>query len=294
MNKICFITGGNAGIGREAAIQIAKKGYHVIIGCRSLSRGTEALKYIKEKSQLEEISLAMVDMSLFSSVKECSHYLHEHYDHIDVLIHNAAVFDISKKSALYTSEGYETVWMTNHIGPVYLTTLLQDMMVKSEDGRIITIASKGLLAMPGLRVALEDPEFKNRKFSVTKAYYQSKLAQIMFTYWLSNELKEINISVNAIRVTAVKVDLNRHPNISRIQKFAYSLKRKQAIKPERMAETYTYLATDPLVKHVSGKYFDEHNQMISSGKYTNDLESINNVMKVTFRYIASGEKPDKL
>ncbi|MBF4692144.1 SDR family NAD(P)-dependent oxidoreductase [Fusibacter ferrireducens] len=288
MKKICFITGANAGIGREAAIQIAKKGYHVIIGCRNISRGNEAIKYIKEKSQSEKISLAIVDMSLFASVKACSTYLHEHFDHIDVLIHNAAVFDISQKEAIYTSEGYETVWMTNHIGPVYLTKLLQDLIEKSDEGRIITIASKGLLAMPGLRVNLDDPEFRNRKFSVTKAYYQSKLAQIMFTYWLSNQLKDKQITVNSIRVTAVKVDLNRHPNISKIQRFAYKLKSKKSIEPEKMAETYTRLATNPSSKGITGKYFDEHNQMISSGKYTCDPEEIHKVMKMTFRYVERG------
>ena len=285
MKKICFITGGNAGIGREAAIQIAKAGFHVIIGCRNLTRGEEALSYIKDQSQSDEVSLVTVDMSLSQSVRDCSDHLHTHFDHIDVLIHNAAIFNISQKKAEYTSEGYETVWMTNHIGPVYLTTLLQDMIEKSNDGRIITIASKGLLAMPGLNVDLEDPEFRNKKFSVTKAYYQSKLAQIMFTYWLSDKLKEKNISVNSIRVTAVKVDLNRYPNISGMQRFAYSIKSKKAIEPSQMAKAYVYLAADSSLKSVTGKYFDERNQMISSGKYTNDIESIENVMYLTNTFI---------
>lgn len=285
MEKICLITGGNAGIGREAAIQIAKQGFRVIIGCRNLFRGEAALAYIKERSQSDAISLVTVDMSLFQSVRDCSDYLHGHFDHIDVLIHNAAIFDISQKKAQYTSEGYETVWMTNHIGPVYLTQQLHDMMEKSDDGRIITIASKGLLAMSGLKVNIEDPEFRIRKFSVTKAYYQSKLAQIMFTYWLSDQWKEKKISVNSIRVTAVRVDLSRHPDISAFQRFAYNIKSKKAIEPDRMAETYTYLATDPALKHVTGKYFDENCQMINSGKYTNDKACIEQVMQLTMNFI---------
>ncbi len=288
MKKICFITGANAGIGREAAIQIAKKGYHVIIGCRSITRGQDALEYIKEQSGSEEVSFLRVDMSLFGSIKDVAQQLHGRCDHIDVVIHNAAIFDISQKEAMYTSEGFETVWMTNHIGPVYLTSLIQDLIEKSEDGRIITIASKGLLAMPGLKVNLEDPEYKNRKFSVTKAYYQSKLAQIMYTYWLADTLKDRHISVNCIRVTAVKVDLDRHPNITGLQKFAYRLKSKKCIEPEKMAETYTYLATDPTVKGMTGKYFDEHNQVISSGKYTSDTGNIHEVMELTQAYTQRG------
>lgn len=289
MKKICFITGANAGIGREAAIQIAKKGYHVIIGCRSITRGQEALDYIREQSGSQEVSFLRIDMSLFGAIKEASRQLHREYDHIDVVIHNAAIFDISQKEPRYTSEGFETVWMTNHIGPVYLTSLIQDLIEKSEDGRIITIASKGLLAMPGLKVHLEDPEYRERKFSVTKAYYQSKLAQIMYTYWLADKLKERDISVNCIRVTAVKVDLDRHPNITGIQKFAYRLKSKKCIEPEKMAETYTYLATDSSMKGITGKYFDEHNAVISSGKYTMDGRAMNDVMDVTHAYIKRGE-----
>ncbi|MBS7526907.1 SDR family NAD(P)-dependent oxidoreductase [Fusibacter paucivorans] len=282
MEKICFITGGNAGIGRAAAIQIASKGYRVIIGCRNLSRGQEAVAYIKQISQSEAVELVQIDLSLFHSIEQCAEYLHTHFDHIDVLIHNAAIFDIAQKEPIFSSEGHETIWMTNHIGPVYLTSLVQDLVEKSDDGRVITIASKGLLAMPGLRINLEDPEFRRRHFSVTKAYYQSKLAQIMFTYWLSSMP---GITANCIRVTAVKVDLDRHPNLSSFQKLVYRLKSKKTITPEQMAETYLYLATAQDLMHVSGKYFDEHGQIIHSGKYTCDQTAIENVKSLTEMFI---------
>jgi len=287
--KTCLITGGNAGIGREAAVQMAKKGYHVIIGCRNELRGKEALKYIKNKSKSEYVSLVIVDMSLFKSIKLCAKSLKETYDKIDVLIHNAAIFDISQKKANYTEEGFETVWMTNHIGPVYLTKLLLELLKNSTNGRIITISSKGLLAMPRLKIDLEDPEFKNRKFSITKAYYQSKLAQVMYTYWLADKLKNTNITVNSIRVTAVKVDLNRHPNISNFQKFAYKIKSKKSIEPEKMAKVYTYIATEDKLGELTGKYFDENCEVIESNKYSKNIENIERVMELTNKYIVIGE-----
>ncbi len=75
------------------------------------------------------------------------------------------------------------MWATNHLGPVLLTKLLLDAVKNSEQGRIITIASKGLKAKPFLKVDLEDPEFRKKKFSLVDAYYQSKRAQVMYTYW---------------------------------------------------------------------------------------------------------------
>ena len=140
------------------------------------------------------------------------------------------------------------------------------------DARVLTISSKGLLAKPFLKVDMTDPEYKNRKFDVTNAYYQSKLAQMMYTWWLAKEMEKTSITANAIRVPAVQIDINRHPDLSPFMKWVYQQKSKQSITPQRMAETYTYLATAADMKGISGKYFDENNHQISAGKYTTNWE----------------------
>ena len=282
--RICIITGANSGIGKQAAIQIAQKGCHVIIGCRNRKRGEAALKEILDKSS-GSAELMLVDMSIKSSILTFAEQVTEKYQTIDVLIHNAAVFDIAQKERKITSEGYESVWMTNHVGPVYLTRLLLDALKKSEDGRILTVSSKGLLAMPGLKVDLSDPEFKDRKFSVTKAYYQAKRAQVMYTCWLAKKLKGASITANSIRVPAVKIDISRHPEISAFTKWVYKQKSKQSITPERMAETYTYLTVNLDVRGISGKYFDENNQQVKSNKYTYERQNIDAVMELTESYL---------
>jgi NAD(P)-dependent dehydrogenase (short-subunit alcohol dehydrogenase family) len=141
-----------------------------------------------------------------------------------------------------------------------------------------------LVLHPNLKVDLKDPEFKNRKFSVSKAYYQSKLAQVMYTYWLAEELKNTNITVNCIRVTNVKIDLNRYPNLSALAKFAYSIKSKKSITPEAMAKTYTYLAVSDAVRNITGKYYDENNQFVQSSKYSYDKDEIEKVKRLTETY----------
>ncbi|MEX1378268.1 MAG: SDR family NAD(P)-dependent oxidoreductase [Eubacteriales bacterium] len=283
--KLCVITGANSGIGKQAAIQMAEAGYHVVIGCRSKERGEKALAEIKQTSGSQDVDLILVDLSLKSSTKDFADEIIKKYDAVDVLIHNAAIFDISQKQANITSEGYESVWMTNHINPIYLTDLLLDNLKASENGRVITVSSKGLLAMPNLKVDLADPEFKNKKFNMTKAYYQSKRAQVMFTYYLADKLKDTNVTVNCVRVTAVKVDISRHPNISGFTKWVYAQKSKQAISPEDMAKTYTYLATSEDVKNTTGKYFDEKNKQVKSNKYTYEKENIDAVMELSEKYI---------
>lgn len=282
--KVCIITGANSGIGKAAAIQMAREGYHVVMACRSQSRGDEALGEVKKLSGSSDVEVMLLDLSLIKSTKSFAYEINAKFDAIDVLIHNAAIFDISQKEARFTEEGYETVWMTNHVNPVRLTYLLMDRLKASEQGRILTVSSKGLLANPFLKVDLEDPEFRKRKFSMPKAYYQSKRAQVMFTYYMAEELKDTKVTVNSIRVTAVKIDISRHPDVSGFTKWVYKQKSKQSITPEEMAETYAYLATSPEVSEVSGKYFDEKNQMVESSKYSKDKGNIEAVMDLTRKY----------
>ncbi len=283
--KVCLITGGNSGIGKQAAIQLAKLNFHVLIGVRNRKRGEIACSEIKEKSGNEHVEILEMDMSSKQSIIKASKVIHEQIDKLDVLIHNAADFDIARKQTEKSVDGIETIWATNHVGPVFLTNAVMDLIKKSDQGRIITIASQGLVMYPNLTVDISDPEFKNRKFSVPKAYYQSKLAQVMYTYWLSEQLIKTAITVNCLRVTNVKVDTGRYPNISVFKKFLYKLKSSFSISPEEMARTYTYLATSLELQKVSGKYFNEKNKSVSSSSYSIKKENIENVMQLTMRYL---------
>jgi len=283
--KICIITGANAGIGLQAAIQIAGKGYHVILACRNETRGKDALDKIRKTVPSASLELGIVDMGLRESIIRFAKKITSHYDHLDVLIQNAAQFNIHQKKGETTSEGVETFWATNHLGPVLLTLLLRQQLEKSDDGRVLTISSKGLVAKPFLQVDLNDVEFKSRRFNVVNAYYQSKLAQMMYTNWLAEKLENTNVTANCIRVTAVKVDLSRYPDLSSFMKWVYSIKARKALSPEIMAETYTDLASSPEYRNITGKYFDEKSREINSPRYCRKRENIRAVMELTKKYI---------
>lgn len=284
--KICIITGANSGIGKAAAIQIAQKGVRVIMACRDQERGATALHDVRTMSGSETVELMLVDMSSQTSIRAFASEFYAKYDRLDVLIHNAAAFDIRAKTRHLSADGIESVWATNHLGPVLLTDLLLDALKRSEQGRIITISSKGLIVYPFLKVDLDDPEFANRKFSVQKAYYQSKLAQVMYTYWLADQLKETPITVNSIRVTNVRIDVDtRYPDMPKYKRRMYALKSKSAITPEKMAETYTYLATSDAVRTTTGKYFDDPTHIVNSSGYSRNPEHIAALMTLTQAYI---------
>jgi NAD(P)-dependent dehydrogenase (short-subunit alcohol dehydrogenase family) len=283
--RICIITGANSGIGKEAAVQIAAEGFHVVMACRSAARAEAALADIRRAVPNASAEVMQVNMGLQSSVRAFAAAVADRYGRVDVLIHNAAVFDVAQKERVLTPEGTELVWAVNHLGPVLLTVLLLDQLKASDNGRVITISSQGLVAMPRLKVDVEDPEFERRRFSAAKAYYQSKRAQVMFTRWLADKLSGSRVTANSIRVTAVKVDLARHPELSTFQRWAYSIKSRMSLEPAQMARTYTWLATSPEVSEMTGKYFNEKKKEVKDVAYSEDMSAIQAVMAMTARYI---------
>jgi NAD(P)-dependent dehydrogenase (short-subunit alcohol dehydrogenase family) len=147
-----------------------------------------------------------------------------------------------------------------------------------------------LIVYPRLKVDLEDPEFRTQKFSVQKAYHQSKLAQVMYTYWLADRLKDTAVTANSIRVTNVKIDIDeRYPNAPFLSRKMYAIKSMFSITPEKMAETYTHLATSPEVNQTTGTYYDDPQHAVTSSAYSRDPENIKQLMSLTQSYIKTPE-----
>jgi len=271
-NKSVIITGSNSGIGKAAAVQMARLGATVIMACRSLERGTQAREEVCLQSGSDKVDLMQVDMASQASIRKFAAEVKAKFSRLDVLIHNAANFDQSLKRPVLTDDGIETIFATNHVGVFLMTDLLLDLLKASAPSRVITVASKGLVAYPFL-----DIEFDNlngeKKFSAQHAYYHSKLAQVMYTYDLAERLKGTGVTVNCVRVTSVALPDDRVAHLpSWVQKI-YKIKRSMAITPERQAETYVYLAADPAVANISGGYWDENNRQVRSNRSSYNRET---------------------
>ncbi len=262
-NKTVIITGANSGIGKAAAAQMAALGANVILACRSRQRGEQALQEIQTDTHSQRVELMLVDLSSQASIRQFAAEFQARHSHLDVLIHNAANFDQSLKTPVLTADGVETIFATNHVGVFLLTHLLLDTLKASAPSRILTVASKGLSVYPFL-----DIEFDNlngqRNFTPQHAYYHSKLAQIMFTYDLAERLQGTGVTVNCVRVANVALADERLTGLDPWVRRLYEIKRRMAIRPERQAQTYVYLAADPAVQEISGGYWDENNQQVRS------------------------------
>lgn len=270
--KIIIVTGANSGIGKAASMQLAKLGATVVMMCRNKERGEAALQDVRSASGNPKTELILVDMASQASVRNAVNEFLAKHARLDVLIHNAATFDLSQKKPVMTADGVESIFATNHVNIVLMTELLLDKLKESTPSRIITVSSKGLLMHPFLNIAFDNFNGE-KKFSVQHAYYHSKQAQVMFTFDLAERLEGTGVTVNCVRVGNVAIPLERLSHLPKWMLKLYEKKQQLALTPEKMAETYVWLATDPSVEKVTGGYFDENNKQVKANKNAYDRET---------------------
>jgi NAD(P)-dependent dehydrogenase (short-subunit alcohol dehydrogenase family) len=279
-NKTVIITGANSGIGKAASIQLAQIGANVVMMCRSRERGEQALTDVKAASNSDKVELILVDMSSQESVRKAVGEFLSRHKRLDVIIHNAANFDHRQVKPVMTADGLENVFATNHVNIVLMTQLLLETLKASVPSRIITVASKGLITYPFL-----DVDFNNlageKKFSMQHAYYQAKQAQVMYTFDLAERLKGTGVTVNCVRVGNVAVPDTRLDHLPKWLLKIYHAKRKFALTPEKMAETYTWLAADPALNDVTGGYWDAPNTPVKANKNAYNHETQKRLWEVT-------------
>ena len=279
-NKTIIVTGANSGIGKAASIQLARLGARVVMMCRNKERGEQALQDVRSTSKSDKVELILVDMASQESIRNAVKEFLGNHPRLDVIIHNAANFDHNQKKPVITADGLETVFATNHVNIFLLTNLLLETLKKSAPSRIITVASKGLISYPFL-----DIEFDNLKgeknFNLQHAYYHAKQAQVMFTFDLAERLKGSGVTVNCVRVGNVAIPDTRLDHLPKWMLKMYEMKRKFAMTPEKMAETYVWLAADPALKETTGGYWDAPNVPAKANKNAYNQETRKKLWDVT-------------
>ncbi len=270
--KVIIITGANSGIGKAASVQLAKLGATVVMASRSRERGERAREDVQAAANSTKVDLMLMDMSSQDSILEFADAFKQRYERLDVLIHNAANFDHTQKKPVLTADGLESIFATNHLGPFLLTQLLLDQLIASAPTRVITVASKGLVSYPFLDIEF-DNLYGERKFNMQHAYYHSKQAQVMFTFDLAERLRGTGVTVHCVRVGNVAIPDERLSHLPSWLLKMYEFKRKFSMTPEKMAETYVWLAADPVGEQQTGKYWDAPGVEVKANKNAYNKET---------------------
>ena len=248
--KTVVVTGANSGIGLEAARALARMGARVVLVCRSAERGEEARADIAASTGSDTVELAIADLSSVADTRRAGRDLAERLGRLDVLVNNAGAMHVSRA---VTVDGYERTFATNHLGYFALTHELLPLLKASAPSRIVNVSSRA-----SERAAINfDDVHLHRGYAAMRAYGQSKLANVLFTYELARRLEGTGVTANCLHPGVVRTGFGKNSDGALGSAFAGVMRVASLffIGAERGAETTVYLASSPEVEGVTGKYF---------------------------------------
>ncbi|MBV6647496.1 MAG: SDR family NAD(P)-dependent oxidoreductase [Cyclobacteriaceae bacterium] len=242
--KTILITGATDGLGKALANSLAKEGHTLLLHGRSNRKLAETAKDIAQQSGNKSIRTYKADFASLKDVRQMADVILQNEKHLDVLVNNAGIgAGKSTDGRALNENGYELRFTVNYLSTFLLTNLLLPLMKKSreeaDDIRIVNVASVGQR-----RLSFDDLMLEH-DYSGINAYSQSKLAMIMYSFDLANELKPLDISVNALHPATLM------PTKMTIEAFGYGM-----ASVNQGVEATKRLITSSKLKGVTGKYFD--------------------------------------
>lgn len=244
--KTVFISGATDGIGKKTALELARMGARVIVHGRNKLRGIDTVEDIIKSTGNKDVSFEQADLSSLSQINKLARRLNESIDRLDVLINNAGVF---VRDHTFTSMGIETTFAVNHLAHFALSIQLLPLLLKAEQGRVVTVSSVAHSSSP--KINFTDLQEINSYMDYS-AYSLSKLANVLFSNELAEKLNNTNITSNSL-----------HPGVIST-KLLYEGFGISGSSIEEGCKTSLYLAGDPSLSNVSGKYFSDSKETHAS------------------------------
>jgi NAD(P)-dependent dehydrogenase (short-subunit alcohol dehydrogenase family) len=246
-DKTCIVTGGNAGIGKEIAVALARMQLHVVIVSRDPEKGRAALEYIKNESSNDSVDLAVGTLDSIRQVRSLARELSDRYAGMAVLVNNAGVWQTEKK---LNEDGLEYSFMVNHMAPLLLSTILRERLQSNAPARIVNV-NAGLYIFG--RCNLDRTPF-GHDFSAFKTYMNTKLCNILFTRKFAGIIESSGLTINAVHPGVIRTNLGNSGG-------AFGWLLRNVIKrvwntPREGAGPPVWLATSPDVEGLNGRYFE--------------------------------------
>lgn len=241
--KTVVITGANTGIGFATAKSFIEDGHHVILACRNPHKAEHA-KLELERLGTGKVDVIDLDLDSLESINHTANQLLNNYEKIDILVNNAGIMTPKLER---TQDGFEKQIGVNYIGHFLWTLKLLPLVKKSEAGRIINLAS--LMHLMG---SIKLDQFKAdevKKYNGVISYGNSKLANLLFSNILAEQLKGTSTTSNAIHPGGVDSEIYRE-----LPKYQYAVIKMFLIAPARPARLIKKIALDPAWSNRNGEY----------------------------------------
>lgn len=249
-----LVTGASSGIGLETVRALAGRGATVVLVSRGSGSGDEVTRTLKGETGNDQLHYLPADLSSLADVRRVAAEFSEQFGRLDVLVNNAGAFFSRRKT---TTDGFEQTFALNHLSYFLLTHLLAETLLQSPAARVVNVASQA----ETFGKIHNDPMLREN-YGGWKAYSQSKLANLMFTYQLARTLADTPVTVNALHPGAVATGFGGGG--SGVASTFLRLARPFLKTPVQGAQTVIYLASSPAVAGISGRYYSNEKPMSSS------------------------------
>jgi len=251
-----LVTGGTGGIGKATATGLAALGARVGITGRDQARTEAAAAGIRAAAGSPAVDAFAADLSVQAGVRRLAAQVLDTYPRLDVLVNNAGGFWAHRH---VTADGLEHTFALNHLAPFLLTSLLLDRLTASAPARIVTVSSG---AHTRARIDFDDLQGE-QTYSGQRAYSQSKLANVMFTYELARRLDGTGVTATVLHPGVVRTSFGTEDQAAYLAAMI-GVARLFMKTPAQGASTPVYLASSPQVEGITGRYFVDRKPRTSS------------------------------
>lgn len=272
--KVILITGATNGIGLETARALAKMSARIVIVGRNPEKTQNVVNTLIQDTSNEHIEGLIADLSIQADIFELAETFQRKYDRLDILINNAGGFFYQREM---TVDNLEKTFALNHMSYFILTNQLLNILRDSAPARVVNVSSDAH------KMGVKHIDFDNlqgeKNYASFRAYGQSKLANVMFTYALARRVEQHGITVNALHPGFVNTGFG-HSGGGLLSMGFSMLSRVFAMSPEQGAQTSIYLASSPDVQNVTGKYFAK-SKPVESSPASHDVDDQERLWKIS-------------
>lgn len=233
----------------------------MVLVSRESGSGAAVAETLRRESGNEKLYHLPADLSSPADIRRVAAQVNERFSRLDVLVNNAGAFFSSRQT---TADGYEMTFALNHLSYFLLTHLLLGRLLQSPAPRIVNVASRA----ESFGTLHDDPMLE-KNYGGWRAYGQSKLANLLFSYQLARFLVATPVTVNALHPGTVATGFGSG---GRTSSFLLKVVRPLLKTPVQGAQTAIYLASSPDVAGTSGCYFIDK-KPASSSKQSHDREA---------------------
>jgi retinol dehydrogenase 12 len=262
--KVCLITGATSGIGKAAALELARRGAHVVFVARDPGRRDALLEALIAASPRRRADALTADLSNLTEVEAVASAFKARFGRLDVLVNNAGAIFPTRE---LTVDGYEHTFALNHLSYFTLTQALHEVLVASAPARIVNVASR---AHTRARMHFDDLQLQ-RGYSAWRAYGQSKLANVLFTRALARRLEGTAVTANALHPGVVATGFGR--NRPGLLNFLVKLASPLFVTAEQGADTLIWLASSPEVEGQRGGYYVKRRRVEPSRRARSEADA---------------------